>query len=245
MQVCWDCYSFWVLGRLSHGLWSAKSTYSSNTFTICWPFAVPTLSLQAVLLPGGTHSHSRGIASPLKGEGQNCTGPSSEEKPCNEQRRSCVRVVCSHRWVQVRGCCSAGFPNILQDSELGFKVRMCTASKHQIPQEALLKHFQRTGFQNARSSKKQGSATNRIETQRCKTAKDYSCNLLEKEGGFLKQIVSKDQSFQTEATHTRLSEMASSYSQAFERQRSEEDKRDLRGQGCKLLKQKVSQEQSS
>ena len=38
------------------------------------------------------------------------------------------------------------------DSELGFNVRTCKASKHQIPQEALLNHFQRIRSQNARSS---------------------------------------------------------------------------------------------
>ena len=34
--------------------------------------------------PGGTQSHNRVIATSVKGEGKNCTGPSSEEKPCNE-----------------------------------------------------------------------------------------------------------------------------------------------------------------
>ena len=36
---------------------------------------------------GGTQSHRRSIAVPKKGEGRNCTGPSSEEQPCNEGRR--------------------------------------------------------------------------------------------------------------------------------------------------------------
>jgi len=56
---------------------------------------------------GGTQSHRRSIAVPKKGEGRNCTGPSSEEQPCNEGRcPSDCAVSDWTEWTQCEPYCS-------------------------------------------------------------------------------------------------------------------------------------------